>query len=130
LIGSRLWATTQSLATEGAKTTALRAGGDDTGRSSIFDVLRSKNWPKQFDFRAIRNKLHRKWEGRIDELRANPTAAIEDYLSGVRQEDYDRAHVTVGQGIGLINDIFSAEDLIDIINRDAARLLSGGTTGK
>lgn len=130
LVGSRLWATTQSLATEGAKTNALRASGDDTGRSSIFDVLRSKNWPKQLDFRAIRNQLHRKWEGRIDELRAAPTAAIEDYLGGVRQEDYDRAHVTVGQDVGLINDISSAEDVIDHINRDAARLLNGGTTAR
>ncbi len=130
LIGSRLWATTQSLAPARAKTNALQADGDGTARSSIFDMLRSKNWPKQFDFRAIRNQMHRKWEGRIDELRANPTAAIEDYLSGVGQEDYDRAHITVGQDIGLINDISSAEDVIDHINRDAARLLNGGKTEK
>ena len=130
LIGTRLWATTQSLATEGAKATALRADGDDTGRSSIFDVLRSKNWPKQFDFRAIRNQLHRKWEGRIDELRANPATAIEDYLSGVRQDDYDRAHVTVGQGVGLIHDLLSAEELIEQIDHDAARLLVGRITEK
>ena len=128
LIGSRLWATTQSLATTSAKTNALQAGGDDTGRSSIFDVLRSKNWPEQFDFRAIRNKLHRKWEGRIDELRSDPMAAVEDYLSGVRQEDYDRAHITVGQDIGLINDISSAEVVIDNINQQAAHLLNGGNT--
>ena len=130
LVGSRLWATTQSLATKCAKTTAVEANGDETGRSSIFDILRNKNWPKQFDFRAIRNQLHRKWEGRIDELRADPVAAIDDYLSGVRQEKYDRAHVTVGQGVGLIHDILSAEELIEQINHDAARLLNGGTTEK
>ncbi|MEH6701520.1 NAD(P)H-dependent flavin oxidoreductase [Parasphingorhabdus sp.] len=130
LIGSRLWATTQSLAPARAKSSALQANGDATARSSIFDILRSKNWPKQFDFRAIRNQIHREWEGRIEELRANPKAAIEDYLGGVGQEDYDRAHITVGQDVGLINDISSAEDVIDHISRDAARLLSGGVSGK
>ena len=130
LIGSRLWATTQSLAPQSAKAKALEASGDDTGRSSIFDILRSKNWPRQYDFRAIRNRLHRKWEGRIDELRSDPAAAIEDYLGGVRQEDYDRAHITVGQDIGLINDISSADEVIEHINRDAARLLSGGMFGE
>ena len=130
LIGSRLWATTQSLATEAAKTTALQADGDDTVRTSIFDILRRKNWPEQFDFRAIRNQLHSKWEGRMDELRSDPMAAIEDYSSGVRQEDYDRAHITVGQDIGLINDISSAEDVIDAINQQAAHLLNGRNTEK
>lgn len=130
LIGSRLWATTQSLAATSAKQAALQAGGDDTARSSIFDILRSKNWPAQFDFRAIRNELHKKWENRIEELRSDPAAAIEDYLDGVGQEDYDRAHITVGQGVGLINDILSAEEVIDNINREAMRLLNVGHDDK
>lgn len=130
LIGSRLWATEQSLAAASAKQTALHARGDDTARSGIFDILRSKNWPEQFDFRAIRNRLHKKWEKRIEALRSDPAAAIEDYLEGVRAEDYDRAHITVGQGIGLINDILPAEQLIETINREAARLLDAGVSGR
>ena len=123
LIGSRLWASTQSLATSNAKQTAVLAHGDDTARSAIFDILRSKNWPEQFNFRAIRNQLHRKWEGRFNELVANPNEAIQDYLEGVRAEDYDRAHVTVGQGVGMINDVLSAEQLINDLNRQALCLL-------
>lgn len=130
LIGSRLWATEQSLATTNAKSLSLQASGDDTARSGIFDILRNKNWPKQFDFRAIRNQLHRKWEGRIEELRANPAAAIDEYLNGVEQDDYDKAHITVGQGIGVINDILSAEQVIENINREAIGLLNGGAAGK
>lgn len=130
LIGSRLWATEQSLAAASAKQTALDASGDDTARSGIFDILRSKNWPVQFDFRAIRNQLHKKWEKRMDELRSSPAAAIEDYLEGVRAEDYDRAHITVGQGIGLISDILPAEEVIETIDREAARLLGGEVLGR
>lgn len=130
LIGSRLWATEQSLAAASAKHAALDASGDDTARSSVFDILRSKNWPEQFDFRAIRNQLHRKWEKRIDALRSDPAAAIRDYLEGVRAEDFDRAHITVGQGIGLIDDILPAEQVIETINREAAALLRGKASGK
>ncbi|MEO9600791.1 nitronate monooxygenase [Parasphingorhabdus sp.] len=128
LIGSRLWATRESLAATSAKRAALPATGDDTGRSSIFDILRSKNWPKHLDFRAIRNQLHKKWEGRIDELRANPAAAIDDYLNGVEQGDYDKAHITVGQGIGLINDILPAEQVIRNISEEAQKLLNRADT--
>lgn len=123
LVGSRLWATEQSLAAASAKQAAVEASGDDTARSGIFDILRSKKWPEQYDFRAIRNELHRKWEKRIDELRSSPAAAIEDYLDGVRSEDYDRAHITVGQDIGLINAVLPAEQVIDSITREAAGLL-------
>lgn len=126
LIGSRLWASTQSLATSSAKQTAVHTNGDSTARSAIFDILRSKNWPGQFNFRAIRNRLHRKWEDRLDELAANPDEAIQDYLEGVRAEDYDRAHITVGQGVGMINDIPSAEQLIKDIDREALCLLNLG----
>lgn len=127
LIGSRLWASTQSLATSSAKQTAVHTNGDGTARSAIFDILRNKNWPGQFNFRAIRNRLHRKWEGRLDELAANPDEAIQDYLEGVRVEDYDRAHITIGQGVGMINDIPSAEQLIKDIDREALCLLNLGT---
>ena len=126
LIGSRLWATDQSLALASAKQAALQASGDDTVRSGIFDIVRGKNWPAPFDFRAIRNRLHRKWEERIDELRAHPTAAIQDYLDGVASEDYDRAHIAVGQGIGLIRDIRSADQIIRAITSEATVLLSSG----
>ena len=125
LIGSRLWATTESLAAEKAKQVALLAAGDDTARSSIFDILRSKNWPALFDFRAIRNGLHRKWEGRVVALRANPDEAVQDYLDGVQREDYTRAHITVGQGIGLINDLLPAAQVIANIDRSAQALLQG-----
>jgi nitronate monooxygenase len=127
LIGSKLWATDESLATDAAKQFALPVNGDGTARSAVFDVLRRKNWPEEFDFRAIRNQLHRKWENRIEDLRAEPEAAIQDYLEGVEQEDYDRAHVTVGQAVGMINAVKSAAQVISDIDAEAAALLNGET---
>ena len=123
LIGSRLWATPESLAADGAIEEAVKASGDDTARSAVFDILREKDWPREYDFRALRNVIHREWEDRIEDLRADPTAAIADYKDGVAQEDYTRAHATVGEGTGLIKSSVSAEAIIASITKEARALL-------
>ncbi|MEO1046738.1 MAG: nitronate monooxygenase, partial [Pseudomonadota bacterium] len=63
------------------------------------------------------------WEDRLDELRADPAAAIADYKAGVAAGDYNRAHVTVGEGTGLINENTNAADVIANITAAAQRLL-------
>jgi nitronate monooxygenase len=112
LVGSRLWATQESLAASGAKTQATQTNGDGTARSAVFDILRRKNWPAPYDFRAIRNDLHRQLEGNIAALQANPDAARADYDAGVKAGDFTRAHATVGEAVGLIADIPQARALI------------------
>ncbi len=124
LIGSRLWATTESLAATGAKTQATHTSGDGTARSEVFDILRRKNWPAPYDFRAIRNDLHRALETDIAGLKANPDAARTDYDAGVKAADFTRAHATVGESVGLITDIPSACDLIARITQHAQGLLA------
>ena len=123
LMGTRLWASAESLASRGAVNAALQAHGDETARSSVFDVLRRKNWPPAFDFRALRNRLHREWESRLDELRQAPEAARADYEAGVAAQDFDRAHVTVGEAVGLLRDAPSAAVLIERITRQAEALI-------
>ncbi|MEL6486015.1 MAG: nitronate monooxygenase [Pseudomonadota bacterium] len=123
LIGSRLWATRESLAPEAAIDEAVQASGDDTARSAVFDILREKNWPAEYNFRSLRNAIHRQWEDRLEELRADPAAAITDYKAGVAAQDYNRAHVTVGEGVGLIGDAPSAGEVIAQITAEAKRLL-------
>lgn len=127
LLGSRLWASAESLAAKGAVQAALQAGGDDTARSAVFDVLRRKNWPAPYDFRALRNGLHRAWENRLDDLRAAPESARADYDAGVAAGDFDRAHVTVGEAVGLLHDAPAAAELIERITKQAARLLPSVT---
>jgi len=123
LMGTRLWASAESLAATGAVAAALQANGDETARSSVFDVLRRKNWPREFDFRALRNHLHSKWESRVDALLAAPEAARADYDAGVAAQDYARAHVTVGEAVGLLRDAPSASVLIERITRQAEALM-------
>ena len=123
LVGSRLWATTESLAATGAKTQATQTSGDGTARSEVFDILRRKNWPAPYDFRAIRNDLHRALENDMAGLKANPDAARADYDAGVKADDFTRAHATVGEGVGLIRDVLTAQELIARISQQAIHAL-------
>lgn len=124
LVGSRLWATQESLAAAGAKTQATQTSGDGTARSQIFDILRRKNWPMPYDFRAIRNDLHRQLESKLEALQANPDPARADYDAGVKAGDFTRAHATVGEAVGLIADIPTAGELIARITQQAQHLLA------
>lgn len=123
LIGSRLWASTESLAASGAKEQAAQTNGDGTARSAVFDILRRKSWPAPYDFRAIRNDLHRSLENNVSALQANPDAARADYDAGVKAGDFTRAHATVGEAVGLMTDIPSAQTLIERITQQARSLL-------
>lgn len=123
LLGSRLWASQEALPADAAKQQAVKAGGDDTARSPIFDVLRRKDWPAEYDFRALRNALHREWEGREDELRANPEAARAAFDAAVAAGDYTGANVTVGEVTGLIHDLPPAGDILRQIASEAEQLL-------
>ena len=121
LVGSRLWATQESLAPAGAKEQAVASSGDGTARSSVFDILRRKNWPAPYDFRAIRNELHRKWEGRLDASSFDQARA--EYDAGVKAGDFSRAHATVGEAAGLIHDLPPAAQVIERMSAEAAAIL-------
>lgn len=127
LMGSRFWATKESMAGRAAKDVAIATDGDGTGRSGIFDILRRKNWPEGFDFRAIRNSLHRQWEGREDELRNTPAQGRQDYDDGVANADFDKAHIGLGEAVGLINDVPTSGTLIAQIKEEFESALKNGS---
>lgn len=85
----------------------------------MFDILRRKNWPAPYDFRAIRNPLHRAWEDGIDALRRDPAAARDAYDAAVLAGDHTAAHVTVGEGVGLVRDLPAAAELIARMDQSA-----------
>ena len=99
VIGTRLWATEESLAPQAAKLAALALDGDSTCRSRIFDILRRKNWPLEYDFRAYRNAMHRRWEGHEQALREAPATARAEFQAATTVGDYTVAHLTVGEAI-------------------------------
>lgn len=128
LLGSRLWATREGLAPQAAKELAVRTDGDGTARTAIFDVLRRKDWPAEYDFRALRNALHRAWEGREAELRADPDAARAAFDAAVAAGDLAGANVTVGEAVGLIGDVPGAGEVLRRIAAEAEQVLTSATS--
>lgn len=123
LIGTRYWATQESLAAPGAKAVALATDGDGTARSAVFDILRRKNWPAPYDFRAGRNALHRLHENNVEALRAVPEVARAQYDHALQAGDFSKAHVTVGECVGLVHDLPAARALTLRLHAEALSAL-------
>src|SRR5262245_39778013 len=54
LIGSRFYASDEALADDKAKTCVVRASGERTVRTSVFDIVRGYDWPSGITGRALR----------------------------------------------------------------------------
>lgn len=124
LVGSRFWAATEALVSPRAQQRAVAAGGDDTLRTKVYDIVRQRNWPEDYDLRLVSNALIRRWHGSEDELLARLPEAIDAYREGVAAEDFDVDTVLVGEAVGLIGDVRPAADIVTSMTRDAARILN------
>jgi nitronate monooxygenase len=123
LVGSRLWATRESKAAQSAKEVAVAASGDDTGKSGVFDILQRRIWPAPYgQARTLRNAMLSQWENREQELLSSEPA-FAAFEAGVKEGDYTRAPVTVGEGVGLIRDLPPAAEVIARMTDDATRIL-------
>lgn len=123
LMGTRFWATQESLIHPAAKQKVIAADGDATIRTSVYDIVRQKDWPRGYTGRLLKNAFIEKWHGREAELRkmrAEELLKVEEAWSA---GDYDTANVTVGQAIGLVHDVPPAAEVISRIMQQAADLV-------
>ncbi|WP_338865230.1 nitronate monooxygenase [Myxococcus stipitatus] len=123
LVGSRLWASRESLAHQASKALAVRLTGDDTDRSIVFDILRELSWPEGYSFRALKNTMTERWSGREDQLLQVVEEERAKYLAAVAAGDFSIAHSTAGQAIGMIHDIPTAAEILERMDKQAADVL-------
>lgn len=119
LMGTRFWATEEALIHPAAKTRVLAATGDDTIRTSVYDIVRGRAWPREYTGRLMRNQFIETWHGREDELRAMAGEELKIVEAADRSGDYDKSNVTVGEAIGLLSDIPPAADLVERLVAEA-----------
>jgi len=124
LVGTRFWAAAEALVSAGAHRRAIAAGGDETIRTEVFDVVRQRDWPKGFDLRLVSNAWIQRWHDSPDELLARLPEAVTAYREGVVAEDFDVDTVLVGEAVGLIREVRPAADIVTAMVRDAARILN------
>lgn len=110
VLGTRFMLSQESVLPEAAKQVALktRDGGKTTVQTRVYDEARgTTDWPMQYTGRAIRNlTIKESIEGRDQE------ALIADYKSAMETGDYGRLVCWAGTGIGLINDILPASEIV------------------
>ncbi|MGE0857768.1 MAG: NAD(P)H-dependent flavin oxidoreductase [Gammaproteobacteria bacterium] len=123
MLGSRFYASQESLAFAAGRAAALAASGDDTVKGAIYDRLRGYAWPPGYALRTLHNDLTARWPGAaegLDAALADERAAFE---RAVAQGDTRAAPVIVGEAADLITDLPPAADIVRRIARDAEDLL-------
>ena len=126
VVGTRFWASQEALVHPGLHAAALAAGGDDTVRQSVLDIVRARPWPARYTGRVLWNDMVREWLGREGELRAVCDAQAARYLEATKAGDAKLAATIVGEAIGLIDAIEPAADIIERMVAGAEAMLKHG----
>jgi nitronate monooxygenase len=125
-MGTRFTASRESLWDRAMKAAALKAGGDETMQTRIFDIVRGAPWPENYPGRALKNAFSAEWHGREDELAARQGEVEKEYVA-TAPDDFSRRVVWTGESVDLVKDIPSAAEIIERIVVQAAAVLRQGT---
>ena len=102
LCGTAFFASDESLANKNAKQAAVRASGDNTERSSVFDMARGLDWPANWNLRTMRNSFTEQWRMDMDGLSQNLAQQQARFNAASDTGDMDVAAVIVGEAVDLI----------------------------
>jgi nitronate monooxygenase len=124
LVGTRLSASTEALVTPEAQQRAIEACGDDTVRTRVYDIVRQRNWPEEYDLRLVTNPLIEAWHGNESDLWARLPETLNAFEKAVAEQDFDMVTPIVGEAISLIHDVRPAADIVRDMVSDATRILN------
>jgi nitronate monooxygenase len=123
LMGTRFYVASESLAAPGAQARVVAASGDETLRTTIFDIARGYTWPKVYTGRAVRNRFSEAWHGREDAL-ARDEVERTRYAEAAARGDAEIAVVFAGEGIDLIAAVEPAAGILARVIREAEAALA------
>ncbi|KAI5819400.1 hypothetical protein BZA77DRAFT_155406 [Pyronema omphalodes] len=121
VVGTALVVAGESEAEMGFKelVVAVKDGGRETVRTRLYDTLRNTmDWPEGWNGRAIVNDSFRDHQAGMD-LKEN----LERYQKAVRESDYSRMTAYAGAGVGLVNEIKPAAEIVRDMREGAKRVL-------
>lgn len=127
LIGTRFFASAESLGHPNAKERIVKAVGNETRRTRVFDVVRAIRWPEAYTGRALRNRFLDRWEGREAELEGRSDTERPLFQAALEAGDFETAMVFAGEGVDLIEGVEPAGELVRRIGAEAEALLRAGS---
>ncbi len=124
LMGSRFYAAEESLAASAGKARIVAGSGDDTMRTRIFDIVRGRDWPKEYAGRVLRNRFSEAWHGYEAALAEAAGRESPRYAAAAAEGDVDIAVIFAGEGIDLIHAVEPAGMILDRVIREAEAALT------
>lgn len=136
VLGTRLWASVEAEGPQSYKDALVAAKScDDVVRTQVFDTIwnsyRATKWPYPFDSSGVlRNEMTEEWDVLIPELTKelespsigrNVAKALQD---AERSQLVRTACVFSGQGVGEIDSIDDAYDIVKKVEQEAAEALA------
>ena len=118
LMGTRFAASAESLWAEAMKQHLIAAGGYETEQTRVFDIVRSAPWPTKYPGRAVRNAFSTRWHPNEEGLRDNRAAVETEYLA-TPVDDFSTRVVWAGEGVDLIRDVKTAEEIVNLTVAEA-----------
>jgi nitronate monooxygenase len=104
----------------------VSATGDDTIRSDVVDIVKGYDiWPRRYNLRTLRSVVTDRWDGRAAELRTVADGEAARYAEAAARGDTAYVGATVGEAIGLIQDIAPAGAILKRMVAEAEGILRG-----
>ena len=133
VLGTRLWASKESLGHDSFKVRLVAAdSGDEVIRTTCVDQIvnnySTMPWPKPYDsVGMLRNQTSLQWDSKESELQAAMMAdalLATDYKAAVCNGNHTIAAVLCGEGVGDIDAIESVHDIIYRIDQEAREIIA------
>lgn len=103
-----------------------RDGGQVTTRSKLFDQLRGPNmWPQVYDGRSLVVQSHKDYVNGVGlaEIQKLHNEAVSQDDKGYREALQGRAAIWAGTGVGQVNKVEGASDIVEKVRADAKNVL-------
>lgn len=126
LVGTRFYASEESLAHAKAKALVIAATGEETVRTTIFDIARGIDWPAEFTGRALVNRFAERWHGTEAELRAVAEREMARYQAAAALGDFSTAVIFGGEAMGLFEAVQPAGEIVARMVTEAEDALRAG----
>ncbi|MEV7663622.1 nitronate monooxygenase [Paenarthrobacter sp. NPDC089316] len=124
LVGTRFWASTEAAASRAAQELVLRIDGDSTVRQTLYDTVREKHWPEDYNGRVLLNDFLHRWLDHPEEFIGRLSRLRDEYHAAAQNDDLSVVNVIVGEAIGMIHSIQTVRDIVESMSEGAAHLLN------
>ncbi|HEY3908859.1 MAG TPA: nitronate monooxygenase [Stellaceae bacterium] len=124
LMGSRFYAAAESLAPAAGKARVAAASGDDTLRTRVFDIVRGRDWPMEYNGRALKNPFSETWHGNEAALAAAAAHENPRYAAAAAKGDVDTGVIFIGEGLDLIHAVEPAGVILERVVGEAEAALA------